>query len=97
MSKNPIEWVCCGVGAVFTVVQTQEIFQIISLVLTCIATLVAIGFTIYKWYKVAKADGKVDAKEVEELVDIIKDGADDIKEIVESGKPEESDKKSEGE
>lgn len=79
MTKQIIEYASCGVGAVLTVVQTNQVFQLVSLILTCIATAVALGFTIYKWYKAAKADGKIDDKEVEELVDIIKDGADEIK------------------
>ena len=33
----------------------------------------------------AKSDGKIDEKEVGELVDIIKDGTDDIKQTIESG------------
>lgn len=46
--KQFIEYVSCGVGAILTVVQTNQIFQLISLILTCIATAVALGFTIYK-------------------------------------------------
>ena len=79
MTKQIIEYASCGVGAVMTVVQTNQVFQLVSLILTCIATAVALGFTIYKWYKAAKADGKIDKEEVDELVDIIKDGADEIK------------------
>ena len=79
MTKQIIEYASCGVGAVLTVVQTNQVFQLVSLILTCIATAVALGFTIYKWYKAAKADGKIDDKEVEELVNIIKDSADEIK------------------
>ena len=96
MRGNFLEWLGCGVGAIFTVVQTQEVFQIISLVLTCLATLATICFTIYRWWKVAKADGKIDEKEVKELVDIVNDGAKDLKDVIESGKPEVSEK-SEGE
>ena len=97
MKNNPIEWFGCALSAVFTVVQTEHVFQIISLVLTCLATAAALAFTIYKWYKMAKADGKIDEKEVGELVDIIKDGTDDIKQIVESGTKSEESDKSEGE
>lgn len=79
MTKQIIEYASCGVGAIMTVVQTNQVFQLVSLILTCIATAVALGFTIYKWYKAAKADGKIDKEEVDELVDIIKDGADEIK------------------
>ena len=96
MTKQIVEYASCGVGAVMTVVQTNQVFQLVSLILTCIATAVAIGFTIYKWYKAAKADGKIDEKELEELGDILKDGAEKVNNIIESQKGEESEK-SEGE
>ena len=86
MTKQIVEYASCGVGAVMTVVQTNQVFQLVSLILTCIATAVAIGFTIYKWYKAAKADGKIDKEEVEELVDIVKDGTEKIIDKVEDYK-----------
>lgn len=64
------------VGSIFTAVQTNEIFQYISLILTILSTLVAIAFTIYKWYKKAKEDGKITEEEVEELKDDIKEELD---------------------
>jgi len=92
MTKQIIEYASCGVGAIMTVVQTNQIFQLVSLILTCIATAVAIGFTIYKWYKAAKADGKIDSKEVEELVDIVKDGTEKIIDKVEDYKEQKNGK-----
>ena len=86
MTKQIVEYASCGVGAVLTVVQTNQVFQLVSLILTCIATAVAIGFTIYKWYKAAKADGKIDEKELEELGGIIKDGAEKVNDIIEKNK-----------
>ena len=56
-------------GAVFTAVQTDTTLQIISLVLTIVATAFSIAFTIYKWYKSAKADGKITKDEIDELID----------------------------
>ena len=56
-------------GAVFTAVQTDATLQIISLVLTIIATAFSIAFTIYKWWKSAKADGKITKDEIDELID----------------------------
>ena len=56
-------------GAVFTAVQTDTTLQIISLVLTIIATAFSIAFTIYKWWKSAKADGKITKDEIDELLD----------------------------
>ena len=60
-------------GGIFTAIQTNEIFQYISLGLTILSTLVAIAFTIYKWYKKANEDGKITPEECEELKDELED------------------------
>lgn len=60
-------------GVIFTAIQTNEFFQLISLILTCLATAISIAFTIFLWYKKAKLDGKITADEVKELTDEIKD------------------------
>ena len=87
-SKEFLDWIGCGIATVFTAVQTQELFQIISLILTCIATLTTIGYNIYKWYKNAMKDGKLDKNEIEEGIDIIEQGAKDIKELSNQDKGE---------
>lgn len=92
--SRPFEFIGCATAAVLTVIQTNEIFQLVSLILTCLATAAALAFTIYKWYKMAKADGKIDEKELEQLGEILEDGAQEIKKITESTK--EVSEKSEG-
>lgn len=59
-------------GIVFTAIQTNELFQLVSLILTCLATAVSIGYTFYIWYKKAKADGKITKEEIEDLEEKIK-------------------------
>lgn len=54
-------------GSIFTALQTNEVFQYISLGLTILSTVLAIAFTIYKWYKKASADGEITPEECEEL------------------------------
>ena len=85
-----LEWMGCGVATVLTAIQTEHVFQIISLVLTCLATLVTIAFTIYKWYKKATEDGKVTKEELDELGNIIVNGAEEVKDKTESIKKEVS-------
>ena len=58
-------------SAILTAIQTEHVFQIISLVLTCLATTLSILFTIWKWWKKAKADGKITDEEVDELMNEI--------------------------
>ena len=65
-----------AVAVVMTATQTNETFQIISLVLTIIATLFSIiltGIRLVFWYKDAKADGKITKEEVDEAKSIIDD------------------------
>ena len=59
-------------GVVFTAIQTNELFQLISLILTCLATAISLIYTIVLWYKKAKADGKITKEEIEELEEKIK-------------------------
>ena len=68
-----------------TAVQTQEVFQIISLVLTCASTLVVTIFTLWKWYKTAKSDNKITTDEIQEGIDIIQDAANEIKDTIDKG------------
>ena len=73
------------VAVVCTAIQTNEVFQYISLGLTILATLCSIIISIlqlWKWWKKAKADGKITEEEINDGLKII----DDIKNNVEDGK-----------
>lgn len=83
MMKNNFGWLGCGVATALTVVQTNEIFQIISLILTCIATLLTIAYNIYRWYKKATQDGKIDLDEIDELINILQNDKKGIDEKIE--------------
>lgn len=78
MNDNGPSFIAILFSSLLTMAQTNEVFQIISLILTIAATLVTLGFNIYKWYKAAKKDGKIDENEIKELVDIINDAKDDL-------------------
>lgn len=68
--NNAVSWVCSGLTIV-TGTLSQDILQIILLVLGVLSALVSLGFNIYVWYKKATRDGKIDSEEVDELEDII--------------------------
>lgn len=75
---------------VLTATQTKEIFQIISLVLSIIISLLIVIGKVVNWYKQAKQDGKISKEEIKQLqtdikddINNIKDKADEIVEIVE--------------
>ena len=80
-NKDFLDWIGCGLGSVLTAIQTQEVFQIISLILTCIATLTTIAYNVYKWYKNAVKDKIIDDKEIEEGIDLINDSIKKIEEL----------------
>lgn len=68
-----LSWTGSALGTILTAIQTNEVFQYISLALTILSTLVAIAFTIYKWWKKANEDGKITPEEIDELGKDIKD------------------------
>ena len=79
--KSTTEWLGCGISTVFTVLQTNQTWQIICLVLTAISITVTTAFTIWKWVKFATKDGKITVEEAEEGVKILNDGIESIKNL----------------
>ena len=77
-SNDLFSWTGSVVGAICTAVQTDQVFQWISLGLTILATIVSIAFTVWKWWKKASADGKITQDEVGELLDDLKEDTKDI-------------------
>lgn len=67
-NNNVVSWVGNGVAVAMTAIQTNEVFQTISLILTIISIITTFAFTIYKWYKHAKEDGKITADEIKEII-----------------------------
>ena len=57
-------------AVVFTAIQPDDILRWISLTLTIVATIISIGLSVWRWWKAAKKDGKIDEDEIEELQDI---------------------------
>ena len=74
--KNIVGWVASGVAGVFTTLQENPVIQIISFCLTILSVLVSLAYTLWKWYRKAKADKKITEEEVEEGLKIIKDHTD---------------------
>lgn len=72
-----------SVSAVGTGLQTNELLQTISLVLTIVGTCITIAMALINWWKKAKEDGKITKDEIKDGIDIIVDGANDIKDKLE--------------
>lgn len=80
---------------ILTAVQTKEIFQIISLVLSILISIFIIVGKVVEWYKKAKEDGKITKEEIKELtnnvkedINSIKDNVEDIVEVIEKEEKE---------
>lgn len=65
-----------------TVIETNEIFQLISLILSVAVSVIIILFKLYSWYKQAKKDGKITKDEVKDLTEDIKPEIDIIKDNI---------------
>lgn len=70
-----------------TAMQTNEILETISLVITIIGGVITfIVVPLLNWYRHAKKDGKIDADEIKEGLDIIVDGSERVKDEIDKGK-----------
>lgn len=56
-----------SISWILTVTQVNEVFEIVQIVFSILVSLVTILYIIWKWYKRAKADGKITAEEIEDL------------------------------
>ena len=54
-----------------TVSQTNEVFQTIKIIISALAGAVALAYTIWRWYRNAKKDGKITEDEVDDLFEQI--------------------------
>ena len=71
-----------SVSAVGTGIQTNEVLQKISLILTIVGTLITIIMALVNWWKNAKKDGKITKDEINDAVNIIKNGSESIKDTL---------------
>jgi len=79
-------------SAIGTATQTNEILEIISLVLTILGALISfVVIPLLNWYKQAKADGKIDKKEINDGITTIQNGLEEVKNVIDH--KEKGDKK----
>lgn len=80
--KNYVLEVFNAVQYVLAVLQTNEVFQIIEFVLSIIVSIVLLIYRIWKWWKDAKKDGKITKEEIEDGINIVVGGVEEIKDKV---------------
>ncbi len=78
MQEKPVNYIASAIACITTAVQSNEIFSYVSLLLTILSIVVSLAFTIYRWYKVATADGKINKEEIDEIMKNINEGVNDL-------------------
>jgi len=58
-----------GLSWILTLVQSNQTFQLVSVISSIVLTIVNIAYVVFRWYKKAKEDDKITEQEVEELFD----------------------------
>lgn len=86
MKDNLLDILGIGVQTVFTAIQSDEVLRWISFAITLVSFIITLSCNIYKWWKNSKKDGKISMDEVDELVDIVKDGSDSLSNITKEDK-----------
>ena len=61
-----------SIMGIATVAQTNEVFQLVQIIITSVSALVVLAFNVWKWYRKAKADKKITDEEIDELEEILK-------------------------
>lgn len=74
-----------GCGVVGTATQTNEVLQIVSLIITILGGLVSfIVVPLLNWYRNAKKDGKITLDEIQVGAETLKDGLDKAQEQIDN-------------
>ena len=79
MKSSYIGEVFNGATYILASVQSNEVYQLIEFIVAILTSVVLLAFRIWKWYIEAKKDGKIDEDEVDDLIDIVGDGVEEIK------------------
>ena len=80
--KARIDYICEATASISTLLQPNEILQVICMILTCISVFVSLCYTLYKWKTDAEKDGKIDDKELDNLFKIVNSHVEDIDNVI---------------
>ena len=84
--KEHLDILGIGIQAILTAVQTDEVLRRISFGFTIFSVILNIAYNVWRWWRKSKEDGKISMNEVDELVDIVKDGSDTLTNTIKEGK-----------
>ena len=85
-TRDFFEMIGNGLMYVLAITNPKELFEIISLILSILISLIILISKIVNWWKSAKADGKITKEEIKELQDMTKE---DVENLVDAIKKEE--------
>ena len=72
-----------AISVVGTAMQTEQVLRIVALIITILGAILSyVVMPLLNWYKKAKQDGKIDAEEAKEAVEIITTGSKEVKDKV---------------
>ena len=76
-----------ALSATGTALQTNEILQTISLIITILGAIISmIVLPLLTWYKNAKKDGKITKDEIKEGIDTLQEGIEGVKDSLDDKK-----------
>ena len=84
--KEHLDILGIGVQAILTAIQTDEVLRWIAFGFTLFSVILNIAYNVWRWWRKSKEDGKISMDEVDELVDIVKDGSDSLSNITKEDK-----------
>lgn len=89
--KNWSNEVLSSIGTILgiDIITTKEVLGIVLIVVNIIVLIVSLMLKLITWYKEAKKDGKITEDEINEAIDIVNSGIEDIKEKGESNSHKE--------
>ena len=81
MSEKVTTILGTSLGVIGTALQTNELLQTISLIITIIGAVISmIVLPLINWYNKAKQDNKITHDEIKEAVEIVQNGVEKIEE-----------------
>lgn len=84
--KEHLDILGIGIQAILTAIQTDEVLRRVAFGFTIFSVILNIAYNIWRWWRKSKEDGKISMNEVDELVDIVKDGSDTLTNTIKEGK-----------